>query len=187
MDETLIQFLFSILMLFSSVFLIFNGCSGSKAAEFVEEKKVQPKKVSTHSPTPVENRKEIYKTQQNETLSTLSLIKNDVRDIPSPSTSSEIVEISIEKSKTSAIKECLDKNVRFEMNFQDWDTDLQISGDEEEKVIEKITKKLVAKKIEIEKPVKKETPKVDIRPVNFIPDYTIQLKFSDWNSDIKID
>ena len=60
MDEALIQFLFSTFILFSSVILIFNGCSGSKAAEFAEEKNVQPKKVLTPLPTPVENPIEIH-------------------------------------------------------------------------------------------------------------------------------
>jgi hypothetical protein len=205
MVDFLIQILSSIfLFLLTSTFFIFNGCTGSKGINnnnvlegVYKERKGIIKKIEKYEeseeeeeePEPLPAPKAVRKPGQEKDESE----KEDLESLYDNVSSESSMSINTKCSSPKINKKI---PLKLKMEFDEWDRDLEISGDEEEKKKERM--KIEEPKI-IKKPVKiflhddlstnYSATKLVIQQNNI---YTksgvkVQMKFNEWDSEFRID
>ena len=231
--EQFVQLLISIIALFSSIILIFNGCTSSKPdiiknekklentnkksprnlveekkdeeqeqdtiikAKYVKETTNNNKKESVDSISESRYEEEIIEKNNNNLKSCMTYSKEEKEELESLddnlSSKSSVSSMSLHvesKNSTNCAKLNKKSPLKLQMKFKEWDLDLEISGDEEEKKKEEIKKvepKTNQKPIKLQ--VDEEEKKFLIKKNNVLnkPSFKVQMNFNDWNSELKID
>ena len=188
MDEALFQIIVFLILLFITAIFLFNGCTPSKVLL------TEPKEnIAIENPEIVSDEREqkdnFEEMNEKESIGKYSdeISSSESLGLSNKNESTESYTSFVERfndykkemnSRTPVKKLC--------MNFNEWDLDLEISGDEREEV--KPVKNNIQKEV-VETPIAKEIDKkITVKKNNVSkPSNKLKMNFNDWNSDLKID